>query len=61
MMNTRTNFGFAKITDPEWGYMSLDEILSGEMRVEYILKDELPCTFSEIAERHPEFEKFFVR
>lgn len=61
IMNTRSKFGFAKITDPEWGFMSLPDIISGDTPVERILEDELPCTFSQLTRRHPEFKSFFVR
>lgn len=59
-MNTRSRFGFAKITDPEWGYLDVSDILRGQTQTESVYKDELPCTFKQLAQRHPEICHYFV-
>jgi len=60
MMNTRSKFGFARITNPEWGYLSLPDIKNGNIPAERILQDELPATVSEILQKHPELREYFV-
>jgi hypothetical protein len=58
IMNTKTSFGFARITNPEWGYLSLDDIIPGNGLLEAMWMDELPCTFRDMVMRHPEIAEY---
>ena len=59
IMNTRTSFGFAKITNAEWGCISEDDVKRGLVPLTSLYEDELPCTFKQLAEAHPDLAPYF--
>jgi hypothetical protein len=67
LFNKKKQSGFARITEPEWGYISEDEIKETIetshplFRPTKIFTSSLPCTLRELVlEREPQVQSYFT-